>query len=120
MNVHPSRPGLEYRTSIGAVEGLRNGEVDALFLYTPYGKRPEGVEEIIPVGSRNVYFAVRKDRPELLKKLSAAYREWYIDNIGKYDSWREELLGIPKPEKRVRIASFLRGELFSVTPDGQR
>ena len=111
---------VEYPTSAGAVEALRNGEVDALFLYTPYGKRPEGVAEIIPVGTRNVYFAVRKDRPELLKKLSAAYREWYIDNIGKYDSWRQELLGIPEPEKRVRIAAYLRGDEFAVSPDGKR
>ncbi|MBR6020854.1 MAG: transporter substrate-binding domain-containing protein [Kiritimatiellae bacterium] len=111
---------VEYSTSAGAVAALEKGEADALFLYTPAGKRPEGLEEIVPIGMRNVYFAVRKDRPELLERLSAAYREWYIDNIGKYDRWQEELLGVPAPEKRVRIAAYVRGELFRVTPDGQR
>ena len=111
---------VEYRTSAGAVEALRKGEVDALFLYTPHGKRPEGLVEVVPLGGRNVYFAVRKDRPELLSRLSAAYREWYIDEVGQYDAWREELLGIPKPKNRVRIAAFTRGELFTVTPDGKR
>jgi signal transduction histidine kinase/ABC-type amino acid transport substrate-binding protein len=111
---------VEYRTSEGAVEALRAGEVDALFLYTPYGKRPEGLVEIVPIGMRNVYFAVRKDRPELMERLSAAYREWYIDNIERYDGWREELLGIPRPAKRVRIAAYSRGDLFRVSPDGTR
>ena len=111
---------VEYRTSEGAVEALKAGEVDALFLYTPYGKRPEGLEEIVPIGMRNVYFAVRKDRPELMERLSAAYREWYIDNIERYDGWREELLGIRRPAKRVRIAAYSRGDLFRVAPDGTR
>ena len=111
---------VEYPTSEGAVEALKGGEVDALFLYTPYGKRPEGLEEIVPIGMRNVYFAVRKDRPELLERLSAAYREWYIDNIERYDGWREELLGIRRPAKRVRIAAYSRGDLFRVSPDGAR
>ena len=110
----------EYRTSAGAVEALKAGEADALFLYTPYGKRPEGLEEIVPIGMRNVYFAVRKDRPELMERLSAAYREWYIDNIERYDGWREELLGIRRPAKRVRIAAYSRGDLFQVSPDGTR
>jgi signal transduction histidine kinase/ABC-type amino acid transport substrate-binding protein len=111
---------VEYRTSEGAVEALKAGEADALFLYTPYGKRPEGLEEIVPIGMRNVYFAVRKDRPELMERLSAAYREWYIDNIERYDGWREELLGIRRPAKRVRIAAYSRGDLFQVSPDGAR
>jgi signal transduction histidine kinase len=111
---------VEYPTSEGAVEALKAGEVDALFLYTPYGKRPVGLREIVPIGMRNIYFAVRKDRPELLERLSAAYREWYIDHIDRYDEWREELLGIPKPGNRVRIAAFERGELFRVSPDGKR
>lgn len=110
----------EYRTSVGAVDALKTGEVDVLFLYTPYGRRPEGLVEIVPIGMRNVYFGVRKDRPELLKRLSAAYREWYLNNIDKYDAWREELLGIAKPLKRVRIAAYARGDLFSVTEDGVR
>ena len=111
---------VEYPTSAGAVEALKAGEVDALFLYTPYGKRPEGLTEIVPIGVRNVYFAVRKDRPELMARLSAAYREWYIDRIDRYDQWRKELLGIPKPGNRVRIAAFERGDLFRVSPDGKR
>ena len=111
---------VEYRTSVGAVDALKKGEADILFLYTPYGRRPEGLVEIVPIGMRNVYFAVRKDKPELLKRLSAAYREWYITNIDKYDAWREELLGIAKPMKRVRIAAYSRGDLFNVAPDGTR
>ena len=111
---------VEYPTSAGAVEALKAGEVDALFLYTPYGKSPEGLSEIVPIGMRNLYFAVRKDRPELMARLSAAYREWYIDHIDRYDEWREELLGIPKPGNRVRIAAFERGDLFRVSPDGKR
>ncbi len=111
---------VEYPTSAGAVEALKAGEVDALFLYTPHGKRPEGLAEIVPIGTRNVYFAVRKDRPELLERLSAAYREWYIDHIDRYDRWREELLGIPTPENRVRIAAYERADLFRLSPDGKR
>ena len=111
---------VEYATSTGAVQALRVGEIDALFLYTPLGKRPEGLVEIVPIGSRNTYFAVRKDRPELLKKLSDAYRECYIDNIGKYDRLRADLLGVAIPSNRVRVAAYSRGHLFSVTPDGAR
>ena len=107
-------------TSAGAVEALKNGEIDALFLYTPFGKRPPGLVEVVPIGSRNVYFAVRKDRPELLAKLSKAYRDIYIDRIDEIDAMREKLLGVPKPAKRVRIAAYSRGDLFEVTPDGVR
>ena len=111
---------VEYKTSTESVQALRNGEIDALFLYTPEGKRPEGLVEVVPIGSRNVYFAVRKDRPELLKRLTDAYRECYIDNIGKYDRLREELLGVATPSNRVRVAAYCRGRLFGVTPDGER
>jgi len=118
LNVSPKF--MEYPSSSGAVEALRNGEVDLLFLYTPYGKRPEGLEEVVPIGMRNIYFAVRKDRPDLFKRLTAAYRTWYIDNIDKYDQWRWELLGIPKPANRVRFAVYQRGDLFTVSPTGVR
>lgn len=111
---------LEIPTSKGAVEALEKGEADVLFLYTPYGMRPEGLVEIVPIGMRYVYFAVRKDRPELLKKLSSAYRNWYIDNIDKYDQWGKELLGVSPPLKRIRIAAYVRGELFSLSPEGRR
>ncbi|MBQ6247776.1 MAG: hypothetical protein IJK04_12975, partial [Kiritimatiellae bacterium] len=49
---------VEFPTSAGAVAALRTNAVDALFLYTPLGKRPEGLVEIVPMGERNVYFAV--------------------------------------------------------------
>ena len=111
---------VEIPTSVGAVKALHDGEIDALFLYTPFGKRPEGVVEVVPIGSRQVYFAVRKGRPELLRKLARAYRECYIDNIDKYDALREKLLGISKPQKRVRVGAYSRGDLFEVTPDGER
>ncbi len=111
---------VEIPTSVGAVQALHNGEIDALFLYTPFGKRPEGVVEVVPIGSRNVYFAVNKRRPQLLKKLSKAYRECYITHIDKYDEWREKFLGVSKPQKRVRVAAYSRGDLFEVTPDGER
>ena len=111
---------VEIPTSKGAVQALHDGEIDALFLYTPFGKRPEGVVEVVPIGSRNVYFAVRKDRPGLLKKLAKTYRACYITHIDKYDEWRERYLGISKPQKRVRVAAYSRGDLFEVTPDGVR
>ena len=111
---------VEIPTSVGAVQALHDGEIDALFLYTPFGKRPEGVTEVVPIGQRNVYFAVSKSKPELLKKLARAYRECYIDRIDKYDELRERLLGVPKPQKRVRVAAYSRGDLFEVTPDGAR
>ncbi len=111
---------VEYPTSAGAVQALRNGEIDVLFLYTPFGKRPEGLVEVVPIGARNVYFAVRNDRPELMKKLGRAYREYYIDHIDKIDALRTELLGIPKPPKRVRVAAYMRGDLFNVTPDVEK
>ncbi len=111
---------VEYPTSAGAVEALRKGDVDVLFLYTPFGKRPEKLMEIVPIGTRNVYFAVKKGSPELLKRLSAAYRNCYIDHIAKFDALRSELLGIPTPKKRVRVAAYVRGDLFTVSPDGER
>ena len=111
---------VEIPTSEEAVEALRKNEIDALFLYTPLGKRPEGLVEIVPMGERNVYFAVRKDRPELMHAIAGAYRDFYIDHIDKIDDWRETLLGIPKPVKRVRLAAYSRGDFFSVTPDGVR
>ena len=110
---------VEYPTSEGAVKALHDGEIDALFLYTPFSKRPEGLVEVVPIGARNVYFAVRKDRPELLERLRRAYRRHYIDHIDHIDKWREELLGVPKPPKRVRIAAYSRGDLFEVSPDGE-
>ncbi|MBQ6926013.1 MAG: transporter substrate-binding domain-containing protein [Kiritimatiellae bacterium] len=111
---------VEFPTSAGAVEALRTNAVDALFLYTPLGKRPEGLVEIVPMGERNVYFAVRKDRPELLRALEQSYRDFYIDHIDRIDAWRGELLGIPKPAKRVRLAAYSRGNFFAVSPDGVR
>ena len=103
---------VEIPTSVGAVDALRNGDIDALFLYTPFGRRPEGLTEIVPIGDRNVYFAVRKDRPDLLQRLSHAYRDCYIDHVAKFDEWREKFLGIPRPAKRVRVAAYSRGEFF--------
>ena len=111
---------VEIPTSKGAVQALQDGEIDALFLYTPFGKRPEGLVEVVPIGQRSVYFAVRKNKPGLLKMLSKAYRECYIDHIAKYDELREKFLGIPTPQNRVRIAAYSRGDLFEVTPDGAR
>ena len=72
---------VEFPKSADAVKALHDGEIDVLFLYTPFGKRPDGFVEVVPIGARNVYFAVRKDKPELLAKLSKAYREVYIDSI---------------------------------------
>ena len=111
---------VEYPTSAGAVQALRKGEIDVLFLYTPSGKRPEGLVTVVQVGARNVYFAVRKDRPALMQTLTKAYRDFYIDHIDRIDALRAELLGIPKPPKRVRVAAYMRGDLFKVTPDGER
>ncbi len=109
-----------FSTSAGAVEALHNGEIDTLFLYTPFGKRPDGVVEVVPIGDRNVYFAVRNDRPELFERLCKAYRNFYIDHIDQIDGWRASLLGIPKPTNRVRVAAYRRGDLFDVSPDGTR
>ena len=111
---------VEYATSAGAVEALIAGEIDVLFLYTPAGLRPEGVREIVPIGDKPMYFAVSKDKPELAQALNKAYRDFYIDNIDVIDNMRERLLGIPKPKKRVRVAAYQRGEIFSVAPDGTR
>ena len=77
---------VEIPTSVGAVQALHNGEIDALFLSTPFGKRPEGVVEVVPIGSRNVYFAVNKRRPQLLKKLAKAYRASSCGVRGSCDS----------------------------------
>ena len=109
---------VEIPTSVGAVGALKRGDIDALFLYTPIGRRPEGLMEIVPIGERNVYFAVRRDRPELLKKLSHAYREFYVDRIDRIDELRETLLGVGKPARRVRVAAYERGDFFDVTPEG--
>ncbi len=109
---------VEYPTSTGAEEALRAGDVDVLFLYTPFGKRPEGLVEVVPIGARNVYFAVRNDRPELYQKLRDAYRSYYIEEIDQFDALREKLLGFPKPQKRVRVAAYARGNLLEITPDG--
>ena len=111
---------VEFETSEAAVAALRKGKVDLLFLYTSDGRRPEGLVEVVPIGSRNVYFAVRKDRLDLLERLQKAYRECYIANIGRYDDLRASILGVKKPKRRVRVAAYMRGNLFDVTPDGER
>lgn len=111
---------IEFAESGSAVEALRENKIDVLFLYTPVGKRPEGLTEIVPIGERNMYFAVRKTRHDLYEKLVAAYRNYYIDNIDDIDSIREEMLGIPKPKNRVRVAAYVRGNVLQVSPDGER
>lgn len=111
---------VEFETSSGAVRALESGKIDLLFLYTPEGRRPEGLVEVVPMGSRYVYFAVRKDKRELFGRLEKAYRECYIDNVERYDALRESLLGVPRPQNRVRIAAYLRGHLFALSPDGER
>ena len=111
---------VEYPTSAGAVDALREGDIDVLFLYTPFSRRPEGLVEIVPIGARNVYFAVSKNKPELFERLNKMWRDCYIDHIEHIDAWREELLGIPKPKNRVRVAAYSRGDLFEVTPDGEK
>jgi len=111
---------VEYPTGQEAEAALRRGEADVLFLYSPREARPKNLVEVVPIGMRNVYFAVRKDRPDLFKRLNEAWRNWYIDEIASYDRWREELMGTPPPARRVRLAAYQRGDLFSVSPDGIR
>ena len=111
---------MEFQTSAGAVKALHDGEIDALFLYTPFNKRPEGLVEVVPIGDRNVYFAVRKDKTELFRLLAKTWRDCYIDDIDKIDTWRREMLGIPSPPNRVRIAAYSRGDIFEVSPDGDK
>ena len=109
----------EYETSEGAVEALCDGKVDVLFLYTPFGKRPEGLIEIVPIGDRAVHFAVRNDRPELLATLNKAFRNYYIDDIERFDELREQILGMKRPRNRVRFAVYERGGLFDVDEDSR-
>lgn len=109
---------MEFPTSAGAVEALTNGEIDVLFLYTPFGKRPEGVVEIVPMGDKAVHFAVSKGKQELFTKLNKAYRDLYIDRIDMIDDLRERLLGVPRPQNRVRVAAYQRGGMFEVDENG--
>ena len=111
---------VEFKRSADAVDALRKGTIDLLFLYTSEGRRPEKLVEIVPIGSRSVYFAVKKGKGDILDKMQAAYRECYIDNVEKYDSLREQLLGIPKPKNRVRVAAYIRGRLFDISESGGR
>ena len=111
---------VEFPTSRQAESALRDGSIDLLFLYTPEGRRPDNLVEIVPIGSRYVYFAVKKGKADLLKRLESAYRECYIDNVDRYDVLRERLLGVPKPASRVRVAAYLRGHLFGVSQRGDR
>ena len=111
---------LEFATSAGAVEALANGEIDVLFLFTPFGKRPEGVVEIVPIGDKVVHFAVRKDKPDLLARLNKSFRDLYIDRIDMFDELREQLLGVHRPQNRVRVAAYQRGGMFEVDGDGMR
>ena len=109
---------VEFPTSAGAVEALTNGEIDVLFLYTPFGKRPEGAVEIVPIGDKIIHFAVRKDQPELLAKLNKTYRDLYIDRVDMFDELRERLLGVHPPKNRVRVAAYQRGGIFEVSDNG--
>ena len=109
---------VEFPRSADAVQALHKGGVDVLFLYTPYNRRPKGIVEVVPIGARNAYFAVRKGKPELLARLTKAYRDFYIDKIDKVDELRARHFGIQKPANRVRVAAYSRGDIFSVSPDG--
>ena len=109
---------VEYPTSAGAVQALLKNEVQALFLYTTGTCIPESLAQIVPIGTRNAYFAVKKGKPELLAALTRAYRDFYIDGIDKIDALREKHLVLPKPVNRVRVAAYSRGDIFSISPDG--
>jgi signal transduction histidine kinase/CheY-like chemotaxis protein/ABC-type amino acid transport substrate-binding protein len=109
---------VEFPTSAGAVQALLGGEIDALFLYTTGTCLPDRLAQIVPIGTRNAYFAVKKGKPELLAKLTKAYRDFYIDDIDKIDALREKHLVLPKPANRVRVAAYSRGDIFNVSPDG--
>ena len=109
---------VEFPTSAGAVQALLKGEVDALFLYTTGTCIPERLAQIVPIGTRNAYFAVKKGKPELFAALVKAYRDFYIDDIEKIDALREKHLVLPKPANRVRVAAYSRGDIFGVLPGG--
>ena len=109
---------VEYPTSAGAVQALLKGDINALFLYTTGTCIPERLAQIVPIGTRNAYFAVKKGKPELLEALTKAYRDFYIDDIEKIDALREKHLVLQKPVNRVRVAAYSRGDIFSVSPDG--
>ena len=111
---------VEYPTSASAVEALKNGDVDVLFLYTPFGRRPEGLIEIVPIGDRDIHFAVRKDRTDLYTALNKAFRDYYIDDIERFDELREQILNIRRPKNRVRFAAYERGGIFTVSEEGRR
>ena len=109
---------VEFPTSAGAVQALLGGDIDAIFLYTTGTCIPDRLAQIVPIGTRNAYFAVKKGKPELLAALVKAYRDFYIDDIEKIDALREKHLMLPKPAKRVRVAAYSRGDIFRVSPDG--
>ena len=56
---------VEYAKSEDAVAALSAGEVDLLFLYTAQNSAPPDADELVPVGDRLVFFAVKRNRPEL-------------------------------------------------------
>ena len=87
---------VEFPTSAGAVQALLGGDIDALFLYTTGACIPDRLAQIVPIGTRNAYFAVKKGKPELLAALVKAYRDFYIDDIEKIDALREKHLMLPR------------------------
>ena len=109
---------VEFSRSADAVQALHSGRVDVLFLYTPFARRPKDVVEVVPIGARNTYFAVKKGKGELLVRLAKAYRDFYIDRIDRVDELRERHFGVQKPANRVRIAAYSRGDIFNVSPEG--
>lgn len=67
-------------------EMLENGEIDAYVTIESYGNR-ENIVPVCPVGASEFYFAVSKNRPDLLKELNSA-----LNNIQHEDPYYSQKL----------------------------
>ena len=110
----------EYPDSCAAEEAVHAGRADVLLLCAPDSGRPRDLEEVGTLGARNVYFAVRRTRPDLFRQLSEAYRKLYVEEVAFLDAQRQALLGVSPPANRVRVAAHVHPGVFSVSGDNCR
>ena len=99
-------------TRAAAAQAVERGEADLLFLAAAAGRRPPGLEQVVKIGERNVYFAVSRERGDLFRLLTETYRACYVGEPGLFDTWRKTHFGVEPPTNRVRVAAFAYPGVF--------
>lgn len=101
---HIQCEAVDYTSLEERVEALAKGRLDGIV--TVETDRMEGLEPIYNIGASEFYFAVSKDRPDLLEELNAAQKEilanspYYVSRLqDKYFNKNESSFELTEKEK---------------------